>query len=340
MKELKIYQALKDRIPPLTEWEYDNLEESIIEEGCRDAIILATGPEGSEWNGAICDGHNRYEICQKHNIEFNTTEKYFETQTDAEMWIIINQLGRRNLNKFQRGELVLEAEELFEQKGKGFMSDGGKGGKGSQNSENLLRPTGSFDRYKEMGKAAGLSSDTMAKIKTLKVNADPTTLEELRSGEKSINKGYVEVRATLTTKKKEEAVDSKDWTEEELELKVQFENGETVICSSTIHHPKLVAWAKKEGKYISIPAEYSEQMAPLGNPFVPGVDCGRARAVDLYEDFVRNKKGIHADIGKLRGKILGSEHYPDFCHVTVLKREADNACQKCGFFRKQCSCEQ
>lgn len=46
----------------------------------------------------MIDGHNRYEICQKHGIEFKTVEKEFENRDVVIDWIINNQLGRRNLS--------------------------------------------------------------------------------------------------------------------------------------------------------------------------------------------------------------------------------------------------
>lgn len=59
---LNINQELKELIPKLQQEEYQLLEKSIIEEGCRDSIII--------WNNTIIDGHNRYEICTKNNIPY------------------------------------------------------------------------------------------------------------------------------------------------------------------------------------------------------------------------------------------------------------------------------
>ena len=52
---IKINEKFKSIIPPLSKEEYEGLEQSIITEGCRDAICL--------WNDTIIDGHNRYDIC-------------------------------------------------------------------------------------------------------------------------------------------------------------------------------------------------------------------------------------------------------------------------------------
>ncbi len=96
--KLKVNNDLKTIIPSLSKEEYVGLEKSILAEGCRDAIVV--------WNDIIVDGHNRYEICQRHNVAFNTVEKEFDSFSEAKMWMITNQLGRRNLTTEQRNYLI------------------------------------------------------------------------------------------------------------------------------------------------------------------------------------------------------------------------------------------
>ena len=100
----------KDLIPPLTSEEYDTLESSIIAEGCRDAIVL--------WGNVIVDGHNRYTICRKHGIPFNTVQKEFPSRNDAIVWIIKNQFGRRNLPAYERARLALRLKPVIAEKAK------------------------------------------------------------------------------------------------------------------------------------------------------------------------------------------------------------------------------
>jgi hypothetical protein len=92
-KVLKVDDELQELIPPLTAEEYRQLEENIVAEGCRDALVV--------WGNTIIDGHNRYKICTQHNIEFNTVEKEFTDKEQAKDWIDMNQLGRRNLTPDQ-----------------------------------------------------------------------------------------------------------------------------------------------------------------------------------------------------------------------------------------------
>ncbi|NMA55810.1 MAG: hypothetical protein GX952_07830 [Firmicutes bacterium] len=97
-QRLQIDPEFKKLIPPLTTDEYAGLEKSIIEEGCRDPLVV--------WGNIIIDGHNRYEICRRHNINFEFIIKSFPSLQDVKAWIINNQLSRRNLTAEQRNYLI------------------------------------------------------------------------------------------------------------------------------------------------------------------------------------------------------------------------------------------
>ena len=60
LQTLKIDREFKNLIRPLCKREYLQLEQNLIAYGCIDPIIT--------WNGYIIDGHNRYDICHRHNI--------------------------------------------------------------------------------------------------------------------------------------------------------------------------------------------------------------------------------------------------------------------------------
>ncbi len=77
-------------IPPLSPDEKQQLEANLIEQGCRDALVI--------WENILLDGHNRFEICQKNNLDFQLHFLELEDRKAAHDWIILNQLGRRNLS--------------------------------------------------------------------------------------------------------------------------------------------------------------------------------------------------------------------------------------------------
>ncbi len=64
--DVVVNEELKAYIDPLTSEEYDALERSILSEGCRDALVL--------WGDVLVDGHNRYGICRKHGLPFQTVQ--------------------------------------------------------------------------------------------------------------------------------------------------------------------------------------------------------------------------------------------------------------------------
>ena len=98
--ELKINPLFQDQIPPLTELEFQQLEDNVLKEG-RIINPLIT------WNGFIVDGHNRFRILQAHpELPYETYEKEFSGIPGILAWICKNQLGRRNLTPAQRKYLI------------------------------------------------------------------------------------------------------------------------------------------------------------------------------------------------------------------------------------------
>ncbi|MTI30037.1 hypothetical protein [Xanthovirga aplysinae] len=93
-----ISAELKELIPPLQNEERAQLEESILEHGCREALLLW---ERSPNEFVLIDGHNRYSICKKHRLNFNIKLTEFDSITEVKDFMIRNQLGRRNLNPEQ-----------------------------------------------------------------------------------------------------------------------------------------------------------------------------------------------------------------------------------------------
>ena len=118
---VKIDDEFRSLIPVMVKEEKDALETSLLTEGCRDALVI--------WDGLLLDGHTRFELCGKHDIIFKIIEKTFETREQAKLWIINNQLGRRNLTpkqtsylrgirlKIQKGETVGAADKLAKEYG-------------------------------------------------------------------------------------------------------------------------------------------------------------------------------------------------------------------------------
>jgi len=209
MTNLVIHPELKNLLPPLTKKEYAGLEKDILENGCLSAIVA--------WNETIVDGHNRYEICQKHGISFNIKQMKFASLDDAMFWAWTHQENRRNLTQYQRGELALKFKPMIAEKAKSNMSLGGSK-KGSTNSANLTKP---IDTRKALAEIANVAPDTISRIEFLGEHADEETKENLRQGKTTINKEYKRVKektakpkATRTKKASEKSPVAKPETSE------------------------------------------------------------------------------------------------------------------------------
>ncbi len=104
--DIVVKEELKAYIDPLTADEHDALERSILAEGCRDALVL--------WGNVLVDGHNRFGICQKHGLPFNTVQNTrFQSMEDVHLWMIEQHLGRRSVSDFQRGVLALRKRDIL-----------------------------------------------------------------------------------------------------------------------------------------------------------------------------------------------------------------------------------
>ena len=180
---LEINPVLRTIIPPLTTDEYRDLEESIRTEGCRDALVI--------WGETIVDGHNRYEICTKHCVPFNTVSKDFSDLEEAKTWIIRNQFGRRNLSAQQRCELALSLQDIIRAKAK-ERQQGGKGGVLLHQLVGEASAKGTTDR--ELAKIAGVSHSTIHQARVIKNEGTTEQKQRLNTGQASIHGVYHEIR--------------------------------------------------------------------------------------------------------------------------------------------------
>lgn len=203
MRELKIDPELKDLLPPLTSEEYKQLEKNIVENGFdRNFPIM-------EWQGFIVDGHNRYDICKKHNIEPIIGTLAYKTKEEVMEWMLDIQLGRRNLTPIQKIAITEKYRPIYEKQAKENQSKyyGNQYDRESgltvklpqvQNGSQERNPTTS----EKLASIANVSEKTYrmgAKI----LNSDNEKLkQEVLSGEKSINAGYRE----LTGKKENQYI--------------------------------------------------------------------------------------------------------------------------------------
>lgn len=103
MVKLKIDPEFRDKIPPLTEAEFEQLKENILSDGEVYEPIVT-------WNDTIIDGHNRWRIiCENWELlkdKFHTKPMNFADKYEAYAWMCKKQLGRRNLSPKDRDMLI------------------------------------------------------------------------------------------------------------------------------------------------------------------------------------------------------------------------------------------
>ncbi|MFZ4874222.1 hypothetical protein ACL9RI_03985 [Janthinobacterium sp. Mn2066] len=170
---ITINAVLQAYIDPLTDSEYAALERSLLNEGCRDALVL--------WNDVLIDGHNRYAICRKHDIPFKTIQNTsFESIDDVMLWMIDNHLARRSVSDFQRGVLALRKKEIV-----AARSPAPASAVDAPEGESLPKPA--LSTREEVAKVARLSSNQISQIEKIQKAATPELVEAVRSGTISIN---------------------------------------------------------------------------------------------------------------------------------------------------------
>ena len=202
MKELKIDPELRDLLPPLTDEEYKQLEKNITENGFDKNFPIM------EWHGYIVDGHNRYDICKKHDItDYVVGTLAYETKEEVMEWMLDIQLGRRNLSPIQRIAITEKYRPIYEKQAlinkQNAISEARKNNENNRNEQfsvNLPK-TVPINTSEKLASVAGVSEKTYrmgAKI----LNSDNKEVKEkVLSGEMSINAGYNKIKET--TKQKE-----------------------------------------------------------------------------------------------------------------------------------------
>ena len=184
MVKLMIDDEFKNLIPPLTDEEFQQLEQNILSDGIREPLVI--------WNGTLIDGHNRYAIAQKHNLPFQTTEKIFDSRAAAVEWIIQNQFGRRNISTFDRICLALKLKPTISEKAK--ENQGKRTDILPATFDQKKSKVESVDTLKQIANLAGVGKETVRKVEKILELAQAVNLEDiisgLRKGDISISLAY------------------------------------------------------------------------------------------------------------------------------------------------------
>jgi hypothetical protein len=172
---ITINDELRSFVDPLSPIEQAALERSLLAEGCRDALVL--------WRDTLIDGHNRYELCQKHGIPFRTVHNNtFESIEDVMLWMIDNHLARRSVSDFQRGVLALKKKEIVSARVAERPADEAADADAAPDASSPP-----WNTREDVARAARVSSNTISQIERIQKAATPELREAVRTGTISIN---------------------------------------------------------------------------------------------------------------------------------------------------------
>jgi len=143
-------KEFRNLLPPKTPEQQKELEQMILRDGRCDPLVGWRTPK------ILLDGHHRHAICKEHNIPYEIRWLDFPNRVEAKMWMLQNQLARRNLNSFQQIETALKLKELFATKASANQRAGVSliSGKGIETGE-------------EIAKLSGVSPDTVRKVERI-----------------------------------------------------------------------------------------------------------------------------------------------------------------------------
>lgn len=179
--EITINPEFEKLIPNLSITELSLLETNLEEEGCRQPLVI--------WNGILVDGHNRYRLCKEKGISFQVIEKHFSSEDDAKLWMITNQLARRNLINVARLRLEDARQEILSKKAKENSLSNLKQFQAVDNQESTdsalvrCRDNEEIGKVsKEIAKRTGIGSRTVEKYNHLAKYAEGEILDQMCEG--------------------------------------------------------------------------------------------------------------------------------------------------------------
>ena len=161
----------------MSENEFQLLEQNILRDGIRDPLVV--------WGDTLIDGHNRYAIAQKHGLEYKTVQIELEDDTAAKIWIMNNQLGRRNLSTATRALMALDMKPLFAEQAKKRMD---------WRSSHAV-PSGGTPSGKtrdQLAKIAKVSKSSIDYAEYIKAHAPDEIMQKLENDEIPLRTAYKE----------------------------------------------------------------------------------------------------------------------------------------------------
>ena len=283
-----VNEELKAYIDPLTPEEHDALERSILAEGCRDALVL--------WGDVLVDGHNRYGICQKHGLPFQTVQNTrFQSMEDVHLWMIDQHLGRRSVSDFQRGVLALRKREIVAERraraAAAFVAGNAQAETQPEESSATAAPAAAsvappedLSSREAIARAARLSSSQVVMIEKIQKQAAPELVAAVKSGTISLN-----AAAAVATLPAEEQVAAATAGKDELKQAA-----------------KRVREAKRKTREEAAPKNSDEAPQPAEGAPTDELPALRARVAELTAE----NEALRQQLTQLRAQLSADDGQP------------------------------
>lgn len=283
-----VNEELKAYIDPLTPEEHDALERSILAEGCRDALVL--------WGDVLVDGHNRYGICQKHGLPFQTVQNTrFQSMEDVHLWMIDQHLGRRSVSDFQRGVLALRKREIVAERraraAAAFVAGNAQAETHPEESSATAAPAAAsvappedLSSREAIARAARLSSSQVVMIEKIQKQAAPELVAAVKSGTISLN-----AAAAVATLPAEEQVAAAAAGKDELKQAA-----------------KRVREAKRKTREEAAPKNSDEAPQPTEAAHADELPALRARVAELTAE----NEALRQQLAQLRAQLSADDGQP------------------------------
>ena len=283
-----VNEELKAYIDPLTPEEHDALERSILAEGCRDALVL--------WGDVLVDGHNRYGICQKHGLPFQTVQNTrFQSMEDVHLWMIDQHLGRRSVSDFQRGVLALRKREIVAERraraAATFVAGNAEAKTQPEESSATAAPAAAsvappedLSSREAIARAARLSSSQVVMIEKIQKQAAPELVAAVKSGTISLN-----AAAAVATLPAEEQVAAATAGKDELKQAA-----------------KRVREAKRKTREEAAPKNADEAPQPAEGAPTDELPALRARVAELTAE----NEALRQQLAQLRAQLSAEDGQP------------------------------
>ena len=285
---LTIDPEFQSLIPPLSDDERAQLEASLKAEGCRDALVAWKQNDTL----TLVDGHNRYELCKRHGIEYKVIEREFESREDVIVWIVNNQLARRNLTQYARDALVLKMSGLVEairSKAKANLVTS-TGGASPQPLQNFAKPAPINTREK-LAEISGSNRENIRKVETVEKDAPESIKQKAWRGELSVDRAFKLTRAIEKASPEIKAAVVKAEIDDPAMVDMLEEKKDTETVQSLISTGMLQPGEEKDAKSITqiTPLDLERELRAREKEH-------KQRGIDLKREQIRDSAAKQAEL--------------------------------------------